>query len=125
MLETFNLKKYSYSNLKVFGFGLKISRVHEYFNIFSPRRYHDRGFNKINVVAIFRVFPDPWTFAGLFRLHFFFAKISDLNESDPRLLPFSGRIQRSQIFDFFYCIHMMFSLYSLLNVKIKFLSHIT
>ena len=33
-LETFNLKKYSYSNLKVLGLGLKISRVHDYFDIF-------------------------------------------------------------------------------------------
>ena len=30
VFETFNLKKYSYSNLKVLGLGLKISRVHEY-----------------------------------------------------------------------------------------------
>ena len=32
-----------YSNLKVLGLGLKISRVHEYFDIFSPR-CHDPGF---------------------------------------------------------------------------------
>ena len=43
VLETCNLEKYSYSNLKVFGLGLKFSQVHEYFDIFSPR-CHDRGF---------------------------------------------------------------------------------
>ena len=34
VLETFNLKKYSYSNLKVLGLGVKISRVHEYFDFY-------------------------------------------------------------------------------------------
>ena len=38
-------------------------------------------------------------------------------------LPFSGRTQRGQIFDFFFVayINLMFSLYSSLCVKIKFL----
>ena len=109
------------SNLKVLGLGLKISRINEYFDIFSPR-CHDRGFILINVVAIFKVFPDPWTFAGLFRF-LFFTKISDLNESESRLLPFSEyNVAKFSIF--FYCMHLMFSLYSSLNVKIKFLSHV-
>ena len=34
MLETFNLKKYSHSNLKVLGLGPKISPVHEYFDFY-------------------------------------------------------------------------------------------
>ena len=34
VLETLNLKKYSYSNLEVLGFGLKISRVHTHFDFY-------------------------------------------------------------------------------------------
>ena len=41
-----------------------------------------------------------------------------------KTLPFSGRTQRGQIFVFFYCINLMFSIYSFLCVKMKFLSQV-
>ena len=44
VLETFSLKKYSY--LKVLGLGLKISRVHKYFDFYHTYNTYNRNFRR-------------------------------------------------------------------------------
>ena len=46
VLEIFNLKKYSYSNLKVLGLGLKISQVHKYFDFCHTYNTYNRNFRR-------------------------------------------------------------------------------
>ena len=44
--KLFYLKKYSHSNLKVLGLGLKISREHEYFDLYHTYNAYNRNFGR-------------------------------------------------------------------------------